>query len=188
MTFWGSKSLFLVTFESLCNKRKKEEKVSLLSLLGHSLGSDKRFLDSGPLAASRFHNLSCPLAPALGKWGRTQKEWIFSSELFGSLKSSKWLWPKFFPLFYFVTQELSGPDGSRHSSDQHPKDVNSENSSYNIIWNLCPWIFVLPKANSRGVEFLCFYSVWIFVPPTEKLPSVPGTDIPIFCLFCLLWP
>ena len=48
---------------------------------------------------------------------------------------------------------LSGPDRSHHSSDQQPKDVNSENSNY------CP-IFVptlvLPKANSHGVEFLCF--------------------------------
>ena len=67
-----------------------------------------------------------------------------------------------------------GPDGSRHSSDQLPKDVKSENSNY------CP-IFV----RDRGVEFLCFYSVWIFVPPTEKLPSLPGTEIPIFCRFFL---
>ena len=29
-----------------------------------------------------------------------------------------------------LSQALSGPDGSRHSSDQHPKDVNSENSNY----------------------------------------------------------
>ena len=48
---------------------------------------------------------------------------------------------------------LSGPNGSRHSSDPNPKDVNSENL------NLCPGICVLPKANSRGMEFLCFYSI-----------------------------
>ena len=46
---------------------------------------------------------------------------------------------------------------SSHSSDQHPKDVYSENSIY------CPEFvsrnFVLPRANSRGVEFLCFYSL-----------------------------
>ena len=31
-------------------------------------------------------------------------------------------------------QPLSGPDGSRHSSDQHPKDVNTENSNYYLIF------------------------------------------------------
>ena len=42
---------------------------------------------------------------------------------------------------------------------------------------------VLPKASSRGVEFLRFYSVRIFVPASEKLPSLPGTEIPIFVFF-----
>ena len=59
---------------------------------------------------------------------------------------------------------------------------------FDLLSNFCPGIFLLPRANSRGVEFLRFYSVLIFVPPTEKLPSLPGTEIPIFCLFCLLWP
>ena len=33
-SLWGSKSLFSVTFESLCRKRQKGEKVSFQSLLG----------------------------------------------------------------------------------------------------------------------------------------------------------
>ena len=57
-----------------------------------------------------------------------------------------------------------------------------------FLSNFCPGFFlVLPKANSRGVEFLSFYNVWIFVPPPEKLQSLPGTETQIFC-FCLLLP
>ena len=61
-------------------------------------------------------------------------------------------WPKhgFWP-------HLSGPDGSRHSSDQDPEDTNFENSNYCPI--NYPGSFVLPKADSRGVEFLHSRSV-----------------------------
>ena len=71
--------------------------------------------------------------------------------------------------------------GSHHSSDQHPKDVNSKNP------NDCPIFvrefFVLPKADSRGVEFLCSYRVWIFGPLPEKLPSLLRTEIRFFFFF-----
>ena len=80
---------------------------------------------------------------------------------------------------------LSGPDGSRHSSDQNLKDVNSE------ILNYCPIFvrefFALPKANSQGVGFLRFLQCLSFFPPPEKLPSLPGTEILIFVeiyVFC----
>ena len=39
-----------------------------------------------------------------------------------------------------------------HSSDQHPKNVNSGNLNYCPFF--CPGMFALPKANSQGVEFL----------------------------------
>ena len=76
---------------------------------------------------------------------------------------------------------LSGPDRSRHSSNQHPKDVNSENSNY------CP-IFVREFLSSRRqtpeVWNFCDFAVFeVFVPPTEKLPSLLGTEIPVFYLF-----
>ena len=45
--------------------------------------------------------------------------------------------------------------------------------------NFCPPEGKLPRCRI----FLCFYSLWIFVPPPEKLPSPPGTEIQIFCLF-----
>ena len=45
---------------------------------------------------------------------------------------------------------LSGPDGSRHSSDQYPKDVNSEHLNY------CP-IFVPELLSSRRLN----PEVWI---------------------------
>ena len=80
-------------------------------------------------------------------------------------------------------QHLSGPDGSRHSSDNSRRTHIPKIRI--IVRNLCLGVFVLPKALFRDVEFLCFYSLWIFVPPAEKLPSLPGTEIQIFCP---LWP
>ena len=75
-----------------------------------------------------------------------------------------------------MSHTLGGPDRSRHSR------------KFKLLSTFCPGFFVLPKANSRGVEFLVFHNVWIFVPPPERLPSLPGTEIRIFCHFCLLWP
>ena len=73
--------------------------------------------------------------------------------------------PLLTPYIYIYT--LSGPDGSRHSSDQHPKVVNSENSNY------CPEFvsgnfFVLPKANSRGIWNFCVFTVFEFL---SRLPG-----------------
>ena len=42
---------------------------------------------------------------------------------------------------------LRGPDGSRHSSEQHPKDVNSDNSNECpfFVRELCPAEGKLPR-------------------------------------------
>ena len=60
---------------------------------------------------------------------------------------------------------LSGPDGSRHSSDQHPKDVNSENSNY------CPvfvWEFLSSRRQTPEVwKNFCVFTVF------ECLPHLP---------------
>ena len=83
------------------------------------------------------------------------------------------------PLFLRASIHL--PDSHRaslNSSDQHPKDVNSENSNYCpefVSGNFCP-----PEGKLlRCGMSLCFYSLFIFVPPPEKLPSLPGTKIQI---------
>ena len=86
-----------------------------------------------------------------------------------ALSSLVWLW-------------LSGPDGSRHSSGQHPKDITSK---IQIIVQLLP--VVLPKANSRGPNF-CFFMVFEFLSQPRELPSLPRAEIQIFCPFCRLWP
>ena len=67
---------------------------------------------------------------------------------------------------------LSGPDGSRHSSDQQrqPQDVNSKIRI--IVRNLCPGIFVLPKANSQDVEF-CVFAVFEFLSHLPRNSRAP---------------
>ena len=67
-------------------------------------------------------------------------------------------------LWNFVCCDLS-PDGSRHSSDQHPKDANSENSNY------CP-IFVREFLSSRRqtpeVWSFCVFTVFEFLSHTYR--------------------
>ena len=67
---------------------------------------------------------------------------------------------------------LSGPDGSRHSSDQHPKDVNSKSSKY------CP-IFVRELLSSRRqtpeVWNFCVLQYLTFCPTYRETPEPPGT-------------
>ena len=63
-------------------------------------------------------------------------------------------------------QALSGPDGSRHSSDQHPKVVNSENSNYCPEFasgNFCPPEGKLPR-----------YGISVFLQYLNFCPAYPG--------------
>ena len=64
--------------------------------------------------------------------------------------------------------------------------LNSENSNY------CPmfvWEFLSSRRQTPEVWNFCVFTVFeFFVPPTEKLPSLLRTEIPIFCLSCFLWP
>ena len=70
-----------------------------------------------------------------------------------------------------LRQVLSGPDGCRHSSDQHPKDVNSENSNYCPILsgNLCPPEGKLPRC---GISV--FLQCLNFCPTYREAPEPPG--------------
>ena len=80
-------------------------------------------------------------------------------------------------MIQLVEYKLSGP-----ASDQDPKDANSEDS-------YCRSVFVRDFLSSRRqtpkVWNFCVFveGFWIFVPAPEKLPSLPGTEIQIFCLF-----
>ena len=67
---------------------------------------------------------------------------------------------------------MSGPDGSRHSSDQHPKVVNSENSNYCpefVSGNFCPPEGELPR---YGISVLLQYLN--FCPAYRETPEPPG--------------
>ena len=89
------------------------------------------------------------------------------------------------PVQFELGCALSGPDGSRHSSDQHPKDLRIEIPKIQIsVRKFLSRNGCSPEGNSRDVEDLCFYGPWIFAPPPETLPSLPGTEIQIYCLFC----
>ena len=79
-----------------------------------------------------------------------------------------------------VGVELSGPNGSRHSSDQHPKDVQSEHSSYcpNFVREVCPPEGKLPRC---GIS--AFWQCLNFCPASR---ACRGTEILILCLFYLL--
>ena len=83
-------------------------------------------------------------------------------------------------LFMTHGQALSGPDGSRHSSNQHPKDVNSENSNH------CP-IFVQEFCPPEGKLPRCGISQFLqclnFCPTSRETPEPPGMEIQSFCLF-----
>ena len=63
------------------------------------------------------------------------------------------------------TSALSGPDGSRHSSDQNRKDVNSENSNY------CPnffWEFLSSRRQTPEVWSCCVFTVFEFLSHLPK--------------------
>ena len=83
--------------------------------------------------------------------------------------------------------ELSGPDGSRHSSDQHPKDVNSENLTYCLEFvsrNVCPPEGQVPRS---GISV--FFAVFEFLSHLPRNSRASrGRKFRSFCLFCLLWP
>ena len=79
---------------------------------------------------------------------------------------------------------MSGPDGSRHSSDQHPKDVNSENSNY------CP-IFVRDFLSSRRkipeVWKCCVFTVFEFLshlPRNSRASRGRKFQLFVFFVFC----
>ena len=85
---------------------------------------------------------------------------------------------------------LSGPDGSRHSSDQHPKpkDVNSKNSNY------CP-IFVRELLSSRRqtpeVWNFCVSTVFEFLshlPRNSRASQGRKFRFFVFFVFCGLKP
>ena len=76
---------------------------------------------------------------------------------------------------------LSGPDGSRHSSDQHPKDINCENS------NNCP-IFVQECLSSRrqtpeGWNF-CVFTVFEFLSHLPRNSRASRGQKFRFSVFC----
>ena len=79
---------------------------------------------------------------------------------------------------------LSGPDGSRHSSDQHPKDVNSENLKY------CP-IFVRDLLSSQRhipeVWNFCVFTVFEFLshlPRNSRASRGRKFQFFVFFVFC----
>ena len=79
---------------------------------------------------------------------------------------------------------LSGPDGSRHSSDQHPKDANSKNSNY------CP-IFVREFLSSRRqtpeVWNFCVFTVFEFLshlPRNSRASRGRKFQFFVFFVFC----
>ena len=79
---------------------------------------------------------------------------------------------------------LSGPDGSRHSSDQHPKNVNSENSNYCqfLSGNFCPPEGKLPRC---GIS--AFLQCLNFRPSYRETPEPPGdgnSNFFVFFVFC----
>ena len=81
---------------------------------------------------------------------------------------------------------LSGSDRSRHSSDQHPKNVNSENSNYCLI-------FVREFLSSRRKTPRCGTSVLLeclnFCPTHRETPEPPGdgkSDFLSFLSFVVL--
>ena len=68
---------------------------------------------------------------------------------------------------------LSGPDGSRHSSDQHPNSRKFR--KFELLSNFCPGMFVLPKANSRGKWNFCVFTVFDLLSNTyRETPEPPG--------------
>ena len=84
----------------------------------------------------------------------------------------------------YISNFLSGPDGSRHSSDQHPKDVNSENSNY------CP-IFVREFLSSRRqtpeVWNFCVFTVFEFLshlPGNSRASRGRKFQFFVFFVFC----
>ena len=76
---------------------------------------------------------------------------------------------------------LSGPDGSRHSTNKHRKDVNSENSNY------CP-IFVRDFLSSRRqtpeVWNFCAFTVFEFFHLPRNSRASRGRKFPFFLFFC----
>ena len=100
---------------------------------GLAVGARRSFL------CQRCRPLFCTLfpTPPVGEEGHNSGEPSFL--YVGSCWS-----PTANPFSEALTKEnsLSGPDGSRHSSDQHPKDPNSKNVNY------CP-IFVREFLSSR---------------------------------------
>ena len=114
-------------------------------------------------------NEGIALQTSRGRNGRCQIAILFKGR-FSSAENLQW------PL-----------DGSRHSSDQNPKARTFQKLEllFQKLELLTPETFGWEwkssrSANSRGVEFLRFYSVWIFVTPPQKLPSLLGTEIQIF--------
>ena len=82
------------------------------------------------------------------------------------------------------TQNLSGPDGSRHSNDQHPKDVNSKNSKS------CP-VFVREFLSSRRqtpeVWNFCVFTVFEFLsqlPRNSRASRGWKFQFFVFFVFC----
>ena len=68
--------------------------------------------------------------------------------------------------------DLSGPDGSRHSSDQQPKDVNSENSNYCpefVSGNFCP-----PEGKLPRCRISVFLQSLNFCHTSRETPEPPG--------------
>ena len=86
---------------------------------------------------------------------------------------------------------LSGPDGSRHSNDQKPKDVNSKNSNY------CPEFvsgnFRPPEGKLPRCRISVFLQSLNFCPTSRETPEPPAdgnSDFLSFFVFCgrrLLW-
>ena len=67
------------------------------------------------------------------------------------------------PFSGVVGQGLSGPDGSRHSSDQHSKDVNSENRICPVFVQFLSGNFSFSRRQTPEAWNFCVFTVFEFL-------------------------
>ena len=99
----------------------------------------------------------------------------------------QWETAGFFPwiLVVFLSDEtLSGPDGSRHSSDQHSKDENSENLNYCRIFVR---EFLSSRRQTPEVWNFCVFAVFEFLshlPRNSRASRGRKFRFFVFFVFC----